>query len=78
MSGGRKTPVAGMIHSLTLLASSYSRRPREKRSLAALAAILMIVRTTWGEWQEIPGNLKSVQPIYRRGLITVTLTVVTI
>ena len=49
---GAKTPVAGMIHALTLLAIVLFAAPLVKNvPLAALAAILMIVAYNMGEWQ---------------------------
>src|SRR6266481_2753828 len=56
---GAKTPIAGMIHALTLLAIVLFAAPLVKNvPLAALAAILMIVAYNMGEWQEIPEILK--------------------
>jgi len=75
---GAKTPVAGMIHSLTLLAIVLFAAPLVKNvPLAALAAILMIVAYNMGEWQEIPEILKLSAADIAVWLITVTLTVVT-
>src|SRR6266571_4282478 len=56
---GAKTPVAGMIHALTLLAIVLFAAPLVKNvPLAALAAILMIVAYNMGDWEEIPEILK--------------------
>jgi sulfate permease, SulP family len=75
---GAKTPVAGMIHALTLLAIVLFAAPLVKNvPLAALAAILMIVAYNMGEWQEIPEILKLSAADIAVWLITVTLTVVT-
>jgi SulP family sulfate permease len=75
---GAKTPVAGMIHSLTLLAIVLFAAPLVKNiPLAALAAILMVVAYNMGEWQEIPEILKLSAADIAVWLITVTLTVVT-
>lgn len=57
-SGGR-TPVAAMIHSLTLLAVLLVAAPLAKNiPLAALAAILFVVAYNMGEWREIPDILR--------------------
>jgi sulfate permease, SulP family len=75
---GAKTPVAGMIHSLTLLAIVLFAAPLVKDvPLAALAAILMIVAYNMGEWQEIPEILKLSAADIAVWLLTMTLTVVT-
>jgi sulfate permease, SulP family len=74
---GAKTPVAGMIHALTLLAIVLFAAPWVKNvPLAALAAILMIVAYNMGEWQEIPEILKLSAADIAVWLLTLTLTVV--
>jgi SulP family sulfate permease len=74
---GAKTPVAGMIHSLTLLAIVLFAAPLVKNvPLAALAAILLIVAYNMGEWREIPEILKLTAADIAVWLITVTLTVI--
>jgi SulP family sulfate permease len=74
---GAKTPVAGMIHALTLLAIVLFAAPLVKNvPLAALAAILMIVAYNMGEWQEIPEILKLSAADIAVWLLTLTLTVV--
>ncbi|MGC1486057.1 MAG: SulP family inorganic anion transporter [Candidatus Acidiferrum sp.] len=74
---GAKTPVAGMIHSLTLLAIVLFAAPLVKNvPLAALAAILMVVAYNMGEWHEIPEILKLTAADNAVWLITVTLTVI--
>jgi SulP family sulfate permease len=74
---GAKTPVAGMIHALTLLAIVLFAAPLVKDiPLAALAAILMIVAYNMGEWHEIPEILKLSGADIVVWLLTVTLTVV--
>src|SRR5437870_1754617 len=56
---GAKTPVAGMIHALTLLGIILFAAPLVKSvPLAALASILMIVAYNMGDWEEIPEILK--------------------
>ena len=75
---GAKTPVAGMIHALTLLAILVFGAPLVKNlPLAALAAILMIVAYNMGEWREIPEILKLSKADISVWLLTMTLTVIT-
>ncbi|HXL23879.1 MAG TPA: SulP family inorganic anion transporter [Candidatus Dormibacteraeota bacterium] len=75
---GAKTPVAGIIHALTLLAIVLFAAPLVKNvPLAALAAILVIVAYNMGEWSEIPEILKLSKADIAVWLITMTLTVVT-
>jgi SulP family sulfate permease len=51
---GARTPVAGMIHALTLLAILLVAAPLARYvPLAALAAILFVVAYNMGEWREI-------------------------
>jgi SulP family sulfate permease len=74
---GAKTPIAGMIHALTLLAIVLFAAPMVSNvPLAALAAILMIVAYNMGEWHEIPEILKLSAADIAVWLITLTLTVV--
>jgi sulfate permease, SulP family len=74
---GAKTPVAGMIHALTLLAIVLFAAPLVKNvPLAALAAILMIVAYNMGDWEEIPEILKLSAADIAVWLLTLTLTVV--
>src|ERR1700730_13679518 len=73
---GAKTPVAGMIHALTLLAIGLFAAPLVKNvPLAALAAILMIVAYNMGEWAEIPEILKLTRADIAVWRLTVSLTV---
>jgi sulfate permease, SulP family len=75
---GAKTPIAGMIHSLTLLAIVLFAAPLVKHvPLAALAAILMIVAYNMGEWREIPEILKLSKADIAVWLLTMILTVIT-
>jgi len=75
---GAKTPIAGIIHALTLLAIVLFAAPLVKNvPLAALAAILMIVAYNMGDWEEIPEILKLSGADITVWLLTVTLTVVT-
>jgi len=56
---GAKSPVAGMIHALTLLVILIFAAPVAKFiPLAVLAAILLVVAYNMGEWAEIPELLK--------------------
>jgi sulfate permease, SulP family len=74
---GAKTPIAGMIHALTLLAVVLFAAPLVKNvPLAALAAILMMVAYNMGEWHEIPEILKLTAADITVWILTLTLTVV--
>jgi SulP family sulfate permease len=56
---GAKTPVAGIVHGLTLLAIILVAAPLARFiPLPTLAAILMIVSYRMGEWHEIPSILR--------------------
>jgi len=73
---GAKTPVAGMIHALTLLGIVLFAAPLVKSvPLAALASILMIVAYNMGDWEEIPEILKLSAADIAVWLLTLTLTV---
>ncbi len=73
---GAKTPVAGMIHALTLLAILLFAAPLAQYiPLAVLAAILMIVSYNMGEWREIPKILKMSGATISVWFITFALTV---
>ncbi|HWZ96436.1 MAG TPA: SulP family inorganic anion transporter [Candidatus Dormibacteraeota bacterium] len=75
---GAKTPVAGMIHALTLLVIILFAAPLVKNvPLSALAAILMMVAYNMGDWEEIPEILKLSAADIAVWLLTLTLTVVT-
>ncbi len=74
---GAKTPVAGMIHALTLLAVVLFAAPLVKNvPLAALAAILVMVAYNMGEWHEMPEILKLTPADITVWILTLTLTVV--
>jgi SulP family sulfate permease len=74
-SGGR-TPVSGMIHSLTLLAILLFAAPMARFiPLSVLAAILFVVSYNMGEWREIPELLKLTRLEIGTWLITFALTV---
>jgi len=73
---GARTPVAGMVHSLTLLAIVVFAAPLAWHvPLPALAAILMVVSYNMGEWREIPELLKLSRLEVATWLITFLLTV---
>jgi SulP family sulfate permease len=73
---GAQTPVAGMIHALTLLVILLVAAPLAKHiPLAVLAAILMMVAYNMGEWAEIPQILKLGKADIAVWLITFGLTV---
>jgi SulP family sulfate permease len=75
-SGGR-TPVAGMIHALTLLAILLFASPLAAAvPMAVLAAILMVVAYNMGEWREIPKLWKQGLADRLVWLVTFILTVV--
>src|ERR1700719_2477363 len=73
---GAKTPMAGMIHALTLLAIILFAAPLARFiPLAVLAAILLVVSYNMGEWREIPELLKLTPLDIGTWLITFSLTV---
>ncbi len=73
---GAKTPVAGMIHALTLLLIVLLAGPLAKHiPLAVLAAILLTVAYNMGEWQEIPDIVRLGRPATLVWLTTFALTV---
>ena len=73
---GAKTPVAGMIHALTLLAILlYASKLVSFVPMAVLAGILIVVSYNMGEWREIPGLLKLTKTDISVWLVTFALTV---
>ncbi|HEY0868521.1 MAG TPA: SulP family inorganic anion transporter [Fimbriimonas sp.] len=73
---GAQTPVAGMIHALTLLAILLVAAPLAGHvPLAALAAILMMVAYNMGEWHEIPEILRLSKADVAVWAVTFGLTV---
>jgi len=73
---GAKTPVAGMIHALTLLLILLIAAPLAKHiPLCVLAAILFVVAYNMGEWSEVPEILKLSRADISVWLITFALTV---
>ena len=73
---GAQSPVAGMIHALTLLCILLFAAPLASYiPMAALAGILMIVSYNMGEWREIPQLLKLTKTDISVWLVTFLLTV---
>lgn len=73
---GAQTPVAAMIHAVTLLAILLFAAPLAAHiPLATLAAILFVVAYNMGEWREIPPLLKLTKADISVWAITFALTV---
>jgi SulP family sulfate permease len=73
---GARTPVAGMIHAVTLLAILLVAAPLAGYvPMAVLAAILLIVAWNMGEWREIPDVLKLTRTDISVWVVTFALTV---
>jgi SulP family sulfate permease len=73
---GAQSPVAGMIHALTLLIILLVAAPLANHTpLCVLAAILFVVAYNMGEWREIPDILKLGKADIAVWLITFALTV---
>jgi SulP family sulfate permease len=73
---GARTPMAGMIHALTLLGVLLVAAPLARFiPLAVLASILLVVAYNMGEWAEIPELLKLTKMDISVWLVTFTLTV---
>jgi SulP family sulfate permease len=73
---GAQTPVAGMIHALTLLSILLFAAPYVSHvPLAVLAGILMVVAYNMGEWREIPQLLKLTKTDISVWIVTFALTV---
>ncbi|HUM06822.1 MAG TPA: SulP family inorganic anion transporter [Terriglobales bacterium] len=73
---GAQSPVAGLIHALTLLAILlFASRLVFFVPMAVLAGILMVVAYNMGEWREIPGLLKLTKTDISVWLVTFALTV---
>src|SRR5579863_4886239 len=73
---GAKTPVAGMIHALTLLAILLVAAPLAAYiPLATLAAVLFVVAYRMGEWHEIAGVFQTDLAAIAVWLATFALTV---
>jgi SulP family sulfate permease len=73
---GAQSPVAGMIHALTLLCVLlFASRLVAYVPMAVLAGILMVVSYNMGEWREIPQLLKLTKTDISVWLVTFALTV---
>ena len=73
---GAQSPVAGIVHALTLLCVLLFAAPLASYiPMAALAGILMIVAYNMGEWREIPQLLKLTKTDISVWLVTFALTV---
>ena len=73
---GARTPVAGMIHALTLMAVLLFAAPvAQYIPLAVLSAILLVVSYNMGEWKEVPKLLKMSWATISVWFVTFALTV---
>jgi sulfate permease, SulP family len=73
---GARTPVAGIVHALTLLAILLVAAPLASAiPMAVLAAILMVVSYNMGEWREIPELLRLTKADIAVWIATFALTV---
>jgi SulP family sulfate permease len=73
---GARTPIAGIVHAVTLLVILIFGAPLARHiPLAVLAAILMVVAYNMGEWSEIPDLLRLTKTDVAVWLVTLTLTV---
>jgi len=73
---GAQSPVAGIIHALTLLCILLFAAPLVSYvPMGALAGILMVVAYNMGEWREIPQLLKLTKTDVSIWLVTFALTV---
>ncbi len=73
---GAQSPVAGMVHALTLLCVLLFAAPLASYiPMAALAGILIVVAYNMGEWREIPQLLKLTKTDISVWLVTFGLTV---
>jgi SulP family sulfate permease len=73
---GARTPVAGMLHALTLLAVLVVAAPLAKFiPMPVLAAILLMVAWNMGEWHEIPKLLRLTRTDVAVWIATFGLTV---
>jgi sulfate permease, SulP family len=73
---GAQSPIAGIIHALTLLCVLLFAAPLASYiPMAALAGILLIVAYNMGEWREIPQLLKLTKTDISVWLVTFGLTV---
>ncbi len=73
---GARTPVAGILHALTLLMILLVAAPLARFiPLATLAAVLLVVAYNMGEWREIPGILRQSRAERAVWIATFALTV---
>lgn len=73
---GARTPLAGMVHALTLLAILLAAAPLARFvPLATLAAVLFVVSYNMGEWREIATILRLSRTDIAVWLTTFSLTV---
>ena len=73
---GARTPVAGIVHALTLLLILLFAAPLARHiPLAVLAGILLVVAYNMGEWSEIPELFRLTTTDVAVWLVTFTLTV---
>jgi SulP family sulfate permease len=74
---GARSPVAGVVHALTLLAIVLVAAPLARYvPMATLAAVLFVVAYNMGEWREIPDILRLDYTEILVWMITFGLTVV--
>jgi SulP family sulfate permease len=73
---GARTPVAGMVHAVTLLVVLLVAAPLASYiPMSVLAAILLVVSYNMGEWHEIPKLLRLTKTDISVWLVTFGLTV---
>jgi sulfate permease, SulP family len=73
---GARTPVAGMVHAVTLLVVLVAAAPLAAYiPMAVLGAILLVVAYNMGEWHEIPRLLKLTKTDISVWIVTFVLTV---
>jgi sulfate permease, SulP family len=73
---GARSPVAGMVHAITLLVILVAAAPLASFiPMAVLGAILLVVSYNMGEWHEIPRLLKLTKTDISVWLVTFALTV---
>ena len=73
---GARTPVAGMVHAVTLLIVLLVAAPLASYiPMAVLSAILLVVSYNMGEWHDIPKLLRLTKTDISVWLVTFSLTV---
>jgi SulP family sulfate permease len=74
---GAKTPMAGVIHAVTLLVIMLVAAPWAKfMPLTALSAVLIVVAYRMGEWENFPELLRSTKSDFGVMVATFALTVI--